>query len=110
MVLGRLKGACIKLTDDEDVAEGLHVAEGTETALACMQSGFRPMWSCVSEGGIRDFPPLSAIECLTINADHDHAGLSAAQICAERWQAAGHEVFIRWPEGLGRDFADEDAA
>ena len=46
----------------------------------------------------------------------DHRGRSrsrrthAAQTCAERWQAAGHEVFIRWPDALGRDFADGDAA
>ena len=110
MVLGRLKDACIKLTADEDVAEGLHIGEGIETCVACIQRDFRPMWACVSEGGIRDFPVLSGVECLTIAADHDHAGLRAAQTCAERWQAAGHEVFIRWPEGLGRDFADGDAA
>jgi hypothetical protein len=44
---------------------------------------------------------------LTLFADHDPTGLSAAQRCAERWQAAGCEVFIRWPKGLGRDYADE---
>ena len=50
---------------------------------------------------------LAGIEALTIFADHDHAGLAAAQACAERWQAAGCEAFIRWPKGLGRDYADE---
>ena len=40
MVLGRRKGACIKLTADEDVAEGLHIGEGIETCVACMQRDF----------------------------------------------------------------------
>jgi putative DNA primase/helicase len=42
MVLGRRKGACIKLTRDEDVAEGLHIGEGIETCLRCMQRDFAP--------------------------------------------------------------------
>jgi putative DNA primase/helicase len=50
---------------------------------------------------------LAGIEALTCFADHDSTGLNAAQACAERWQAAGCEAFIRWPKGLGRDYADE---
>ena len=110
MVLGRLKGACIKLTPDEDIAEGLHIGEGIETCVAFMQRAFRPMWSCVTEGGIPRLPAVVEHRVPYHRADHDHAGLTAAQACAERWQAAGHEVFIRWPDGLGRDFADGDAA
>jgi putative DNA primase/helicase len=107
MVLGRRSGAVIKLTPDEEVAEGLHIGEGIETCVACIELSFRPMWACIAEGGIRDFPVLSGVECLTIMADHDRPGLAAAQACAERWAAAGKEVFVRWPEGLGRDYADE---
>ena len=59
-----------------------------------------------SAGAIAKFEPIPGIECLTIFADHDKTGLADAQVCAERWQAAGHEVFIRWPSGLGRDYAD----
>ena len=110
-MLGPVRGCAVKLDADEDVTLGLHIGEGLETCLAArVRHHWRPIWCCASAGGIRDFPPLSGVECLTIAADHDHAGLSAAQACAERWQAAGKEVFVRWPDGLGRDFADGDAA
>lgn len=106
MVLGRMKGACVKLTPNESVAECLHVAEGTETALKAMQShNWRPIW-CLPASAIANLPVLPGITCLTIAADHDQPGLEAAQKCAERWVAAGVEVFVRWPAGLGRDYAD----
>lgn len=35
---------------------------------------------------------LPAIQSLTIFADHDEAGLNAAQACARRWQLTGREV------------------
>ena len=105
MVLGRRKGACIKLDADEIVSHGLGIAEGLETALAV-----RARWLAADVGGLSaGRNRLSCAwgrRCLTIFADHDHTGLAAAQVCAERWQAAGREVFIRWPNGLGRDYAD----
>jgi putative DNA primase/helicase len=106
-MLGPVLGQCIKLSPDENVAAGLHLAEGIETAMGCRQRGFSPIWAAATAGAMRSFPVLSGIECLTVLADHDQAGLSAAQDCAERWAAAGREVFIRWPEGLGDDYADE---
>lgn len=105
-MLGAVTGAAIKL--DADVTTGLHLAEGLETALAARsRQHWRPMWCTGAAGFTARFPVLAGIECLTIAADHDHAGLGAAQACAERWQAAGCEAFIRWPKGLGHDYADE---
>jgi putative DNA primase/helicase len=105
-MLGPVTGAAIKL--DANVTAGLHLAEGLETALAARsRQHWRPMWCTGAAGFIARFPVLAGIECLTIAADHDHAGLGAAQACAERWQATGCEVFIRWPKGLGHDYADE---
>jgi hypothetical protein len=104
---GPVGGAVIKLTEDADVTHGLHLAEGLETALAAMQrNAWRPMWCIGSADAMKKFPLLGGIECLTLAADHDAPGLAAAQACAERWAKAGREVFIRWPHGLGRDFAD----
>lgn len=105
--LGSTRGEVIKLTPDEDVGLGLHLAEGIETSLAIHARGWRPVWACCSEATLRLFPVLAGIECLTIGADHDQAGLLAAQTCAERWAAVGREVLIRWPNGLGDDYADE---
>ena len=103
-MLGPAKGAVVRLSADEDVNYGLAIAEGIETALA---APFRPIWSCLSAGGIRDFPVLSGIECLTVFADNDASGtgLAAAKTCAERWHASHREAIIHIPTDTGVDFA-----
>jgi hypothetical protein len=92
VMLGRAKLAAVKLTPDCDVTGGLGVAEGAETALRVMATGFRPVWALGSAGSIRSFPPLKGIEVLTIFADHDRpdakgrsGGVDAAHACAARW-------------------------
>lgn len=107
-MLGSAAGACVKLTADEDVTYGLHLAEGIETSLACMAMGLKPMWACLSAGGIAAFPVLSGIEALTIFADNDSssAGERSAQACAARWRAAGRECRIFMADEVGVDFAD----
>ena len=105
-MLGKARGACVKLTRDEEVSCGLHIAEGLETALACVGMGFRPVWAALSAGGIASFPVLNGIEAITVFADNDKAGLNAAFACRERWLAAGREVTIAVPPHAGFDFAD----
>ena len=104
MMLGAAKGAVVRLSADEDVARGLGIAEGIETALAVE---FRPIWACMSAGNVRAFPVLGGIEALTIFADNDAsgAGLDAARECARRWHAEDHEVTIEIPVEVGVDFA-----
>ncbi|HEV7253077.1 MAG TPA: toprim domain-containing protein [Mesorhizobium sp.] len=111
-MLGSSRSACVKLSSDEDVSTGLHVAEGIETALACMAMGFRPMWAMLSAGAISTLPTLPGIEALTIFADHDEnvTGLAAARACARRWAAAGAEVAIRTPPQPDSDWADRGDA
>lgn len=104
-MLGRARNAAVKLTPDADVTMGLGVAEGIETALGVMQSVSMPVWALLSAGGIERLPVLD-IEALTVWADHDDAGLSAARACAARWKAAGIEVIIRRPEAEGSDYGD----
>jgi Toprim domain-containing protein len=106
-MLGRAKHAAIKLDADEDVALGLVIGEGIETALAARLAGFRPMWALGSVGAIADFPVLSGISAITIlgEIDDDGANYRAAQACAARWIAAGQEAFIIAPL-TGGDLAD----
>jgi hypothetical protein len=106
-MLGPVSGCAIKLDADEDVTLGLGITEGLETGMAVRATGWRPLWVLGSAGAIRTLEPMPGIETVTFFADHDPTGLSAAQACAERWQAAGCEVFIRWPKNLGLDYADE---
>ncbi|MCK1337328.1 toprim domain-containing protein [Bradyrhizobium sp. 38] len=100
---GRAKGAVVRLSSDADVHYGLAIAEGIETALAVP---FRPIWACLSAGTMGTFLVLAGIEALSIYADRDHAGMSAANECGRRWHGAGKEVEIVAPPDIGSDFAD----
>lgn len=106
LMLGRAKGACVKLTEDADVTYGLGISEGIETGLSVMRDGFRPMWACLSAGNMKSFPVLAGIEYLTIFADADHAGIDAAKSCARTWLGARCEVNAMHPAG-GGDYNDE---
>jgi hypothetical protein len=88
----------VRLVPDEAVTLGLGMAEGLETALSVMQAfGWRPVWAATSAGAIRTFPVLAGIEALTVFADPDGAGMTAAETCATRWAAAGREARICIP-------------
>jgi len=106
MMLGA--AGVIRLVGDADVTIGLGIAEGIETSLAVMQhAGWRPVWATGSAGGIRTFPVLRGIECLTIFPDRDDKGtsLAAANACAERWGGTGTHVAIYMPPH-GKDWHD----
>jgi hypothetical protein len=113
MTLGPMASAAIKFGRHEDIESGLHVGEGVETTLAAIALGFRPAWALGSAGGIRAFPLLAGIDCLTILVDHDNpdkngrqAGHEAARECAHRWRDAGKEVLFVLPDRMGDDVAD----
>lgn len=105
-MLGRSKGGAIRLTPDEDVTTGLGICEGIETGLSILGIGWAPVWAALSKSGIRDFPVLDGIECLTVFADHDNGGMEAARECARRWTQTGREVTIRTPFKQGKDWND----
>ncbi len=101
----RKAGGVIRLWPDDAVTDGLAICEGIETALSIAHV-FRPVWSCIDAGNLAEFPVLAGIESLTICADHDPAGLRAAETCAARWLAARREVRITTPDAEGSDFND----
>jgi putative DNA primase/helicase len=105
-MLGPAAGACIKLSPDEDVTCGLHIAEGIETALACLAMHFRPIWIALSAGGVASFPVLAGIGALTVFADNDETGRKSAAACSRSWSSAGKEVTEIIPAVVGTDFAD----
>lgn len=98
-------GGVVRLWPDDEVATGLCIAEGLETALSAAV-GFRPVWACLDAANLAAFPVLPGIEALTIMADHDTAGLKAARACAERWLEAGREVRVWKAPAEGQDFND----
>lgn len=107
-MLGQAKDACVKLSPDETVCNGLAICEGIETGLALIAMGFQPLWACLSAGGIARFPVLTWIDSLTIFADNDASGTgqNSAIECGKRWQATDKEVRIFSTSEPGTDFAD----
>ena len=87
----------VKLTPDEEVTYGIHIAEGIETALAAMTVGFKPMWACLSAGGVERFPVIPALDGITIFADADETGRKAGLGCAKQWLGAGKEARLLTP-------------
>lgn len=103
---GRAAGGVVRLYDHE-APFGLAIAEGIETALS---TDFRPVWAALSAGGVSSFPVLPGIDTLTVFADHDRAGIQAANAVGKRWHEAGREVTLIAPKIHGKDFADREAA
>jgi len=106
-MLGRVRGAAIKLDGDENVATGLHVGEGVETCLAARLAGFRPVWALGSASAIAAFPVLSGIEAVTVLGEVGDGGANhrSARACAVRWIEAGREAFVVEPQ-VGSDLND----
>jgi hypothetical protein len=97
-MLGRSKGAAIKLDAHEEVTLGLHIGEGIETTMAGREFGFAPAWAVGSSGGVADFPVIAGLEALTLLHDNDNASEKAIEKVRERYENAGCEVHIRQPE------------
>jgi hypothetical protein len=110
-MLGRARGAAIKLDDDASVTLGLTIGEGLETCLAAWLAGFRPVWALGSASSIARFPVLPGVEAITILGEIDDSGANrlATEQCAARWHEAGREVLVVSPL-IGKDLNDAWAA
>lgn len=98
---GRAAGGAVRLYEGD--CNRLAIAEGIETALA---TGARPVWACLSASIMKGLPVLEYVDHLTVYADHDTAGVSAANEVGARWHAAGRHVELIMPADAGKDFAD----
>jgi len=96
----------IRLIPDADVTLALGLAEGIETAVSVMTSGWRPVWATVNAGNMAKLPVLDGIEALAIFADHDPAGLAGASTLAARWRASGRTAEVIAPRGHKADWND----
>lgn len=95
-----LAGAAIRLTP---VSRTLGIAEGVETALACLEQFEIPTWSCISANGLESFEPPDGVEHVVIFADHDQnfTGQAAAYRAANRLSMKGYEVEVCIPPSAG---------
>lgn len=114
MMLGTCSGAAMQL--QPKIGRTLHIAEGLETALACIAMDHAPTWAVGSTSLIQTFPVLGDIDRLVIWADHDplrkiggiwcRPGHKAAGVCMDRWLKAGKQVEAETPKQEGWDEAD----
>jgi putative DNA primase/helicase len=100
-MLGVTKDVAIMLDGDEDVAQGLCIAEGIESALAGRELGWRPCWALGSAGAIAKFPVMTGIECLNVLGENDEANRKAVQEVGTAWSSAGREVLVISPTCAG---------
>jgi Toprim domain len=105
MMLGRCARGAVRLGESGDE---LVIGEGLESSLTVMEATRRPTWASLSASGMRavELPPLPLAAHVVIAADHDPAGLAAAERLAERLFSEGRHVRIAKPPTPGQDFND----
>jgi hypothetical protein len=102
-MLGSSKGGVVRL---QPGGPSLGIAEGIETALSAAEIFKMPVWAALSANGIANFPIVPGVERLTVFADHDTAGISAARKCRHKYKKAGIGVEVRYPPLIGNDWND----
>lgn len=105
MILGKVKGGSVKLST---AGKTLIVAEGVETALSISEATNFPVWASLSASLMNSviIPPLGITEEVVIAADHDEAGMKAADILADRLIHESYKVRLALPPKHKTDFND----
>ena len=98
-------GGAIQLYPPEPAAP-LALTEGIETALAVRQATGWPVWACVSAGGMERVVVPPGVHEVVIAADHDRAGVEAAEKLARRLLGEGRRVRLAVPPTPGQDWLD----
>lgn len=105
MMLGASAGGAVRFGPDAPV---IALAEGLETALSIGRASRLTVWACLSTSGLRGcvLPPLPIAGVVVIAADHDEAGLAAAEATAARLEAEGRATSVIHPQRPGTDWND----
>jgi len=105
MMLGPASGGAVRFGPDQPI---IALAEGIETALSISRASRLTVWATLSTSGMKGLilPPAPVAEVVVICADHDDAGLAAAEATAARLEAEGRAVSVITPQAKGTDFND----
>lgn len=105
MMLGPASGGAVRFGPDQPI---IALAEGIETALSISRASRLTVWATLSTSGLKGLilPPAPVAEVIVICADHDDAGLAAAEVVATRLEAEGRAVSVITPQAEGTDFND----
>ena len=104
-LLGSINGGAVRLAY---AGPKMVIAEGLETALSVLEATGLPVWAALSASyfiGLA-LPALPLAAEVVIAADHDEAGLKAAEKAAARWASQGRQVSITYPPTPNTDFND----
>jgi len=101
---GPLAGACIALHRPRDGVIG--IAEGIETALAAWCGSTVPTVAAYSAGNLAAWRWPAGVRTVVVFADHDPAGLEAADKVRARALAAGLHCQVMTPTDAGTDWCD----
>ena len=63
--LGRVNNSAMKLSPDDSVEQGLHVAPTIDAGLRAMAGGLRPVWVIL---GAANLPVLAGVEVTAVGA------------------------------------------
>ncbi len=102
MMLGPCAGGAVRLSP---FGNDLVLAEGIETALSVLQASGKPVWACLSTSGLKSVLLPPEVATVTIAADGDEPGITAAEEAASRFYREGRDVKIAKPPP-GMDFND----
>ena len=96
MMLGSVNGGCVRLAY---AGPKMVIAEGIETALSVLEATGLPVWAALSASYFMGLvlPALPLAAEVVIAADHDDAGIGAAEKAAALWSAQGRKVSITYP-------------
>ncbi len=101
--LGSFRGGIIQLAEPLDM---LALAEGLETALSVQQLSGLPTWASVSSANMKNIRPSASVKTVYIFADHDPAGIKAADQTAAILAREGFHVAMAVSPVPGSDFND----
>ena len=104
--LGPIAGRAVHLGWHPDPDGRWALAEAAETALAFAALAAVPTWASLGASNLPKITPPSWARKVTICADHDEAGIRAAQEAARRLRERGLPVRIVTTETAKTDAAD----
>lgn len=100
---GPIRGGAVRFAGTPDV---LILAEGIETAMTLWQATGRETWATLSTSGLTALVLDPRERPILIGADHDAAGLEAAEAKAGRLEDEGADIALIAPSLEGWDFND----
>jgi putative DNA primase/helicase len=100
-----INGAAVRLFEPGDE---LGIAEGVETALAAHRLFGIPVWSALSESGLKTFQPPPGVAGLHVFGDNDtnYVGQEAAYALARRLMRDGVATEVHIPDRADTDWLD----